>query len=264
MAERKLQIARMVREGRQGRLPAPKLDEEPGSAGRSLRRPPGDRHLQYVVRAHPLQCALPPARREGEARRLRGGRNAGGVPGHVARREQPQADGDALPQPRQHGRGGIDPRQPHRRRRAAHGLRQDDAGAPHGGRKLRPADHRSFGRADAHRALPRARARLRHRRVQVLRGASRRQHVAGGFRRRRIRHVAQPRPLHDHGHRVDDGEHGRGARHRDGGQRRDPGRRFPPQRARAARRPPRRGIWSAKTSAFRRFSPARRSRTRSA
>ena len=81
---------------------------------------------------------------------------AGGVPGHVARREQPQADGDALPQPRQHGRGGIDPRQPHRWRRAAHGLRQDDAGAPHGGCKLRPADHRSFGRADAHRALPRA------------------------------------------------------------------------------------------------------------
>ena len=108
------------------------------------------------------------------------------------------------------------------------------------------------------------RARLRHRRVQVFRGASRRQHVAGRLRRRRIRHVAQPRPLHDHGYRVDDGEHGRSARHRDGGQRRDPGRRFPPQRARAARRPPRRGIWSAKTSAFRRFSPARRSRTRSA
>ena len=86
------------------------------------------------------------------------------------------------------------------------------------------------------------RARLRHRRVQVFGRAPRRQHVAGRLRRRRIRHVAQPRPLHDHGHRVDDGEHGRSARHRDGGQRRDPGRRFPPQRARAARRPPRRGI----------------------
>ena len=41
-------------------------------------------------------------------------------------------DRDAVPQPRQHGRRGVDPRQSDRRRRAADGLRQDHAGAADG------------------------------------------------------------------------------------------------------------------------------------
>ena len=49
----------------------------------------------------------------------------GRVPGDVERRDQPAPDGDALPQLDQHGRRGIHPRQPDRRRRAALRLRQD-------------------------------------------------------------------------------------------------------------------------------------------
>ena len=64
---------------------------------------------------------------------------------------------------------------PHRRRRAAHGLRQDHAGAADGRGELRPADHRHFRRADAVRALPRQADRLGHGRVADVRGRARRQ-----------------------------------------------------------------------------------------
>src|SRR5690606_39851632 len=50
-----------------------------------------------------------------------------GVPGAVAGRDPDPPDRDALPQSRLDGRGGIDPRLPHRRRGAADGLRQDHA-----------------------------------------------------------------------------------------------------------------------------------------
>ena len=45
---------------------------------------------------------------------------------------QLRPDRDAVPQPRQHGRRGVDPRQSDRRRRAADGLRQDHARADDG------------------------------------------------------------------------------------------------------------------------------------
>ena len=48
----------------------------------------------------PVQRALPRARRARQARRLGSGRPAVRVPGHLARRDQRPADGDALPQPR--------------------------------------------------------------------------------------------------------------------------------------------------------------------
>ena len=51
---------------------------------------------------------------------------------------------------------------PHRRRRAADGLRQDDARAAHGRGELRPADDRAFRRPDAERQIPGQGARLRH------------------------------------------------------------------------------------------------------
>ena len=66
---------------------------------------------------------------------------------------------------RQHGRRGVDPRQPDRRRGAAGGLRQDHAGAADGRGQLRPADHRRLRRADAQRQVPRQGHRLGHRRV---------------------------------------------------------------------------------------------------
>ena len=61
----------------------------------------------------------------------RGVYEAGGFPlefpGDVARRNAAASHRDVVPQSRQHGRRGIDPRQPDRRRGAAHGLRQDHA-----------------------------------------------------------------------------------------------------------------------------------------
>ena len=62
-------------------------------------------------------------------------------------------DSHALPQPGEHGRRGIDPRQPDRRRRAALRLRQDHAVARDGGRELRRAGDRRVGRADAERQV---------------------------------------------------------------------------------------------------------------
>ena len=56
----------------------------------------------------------------------------GRVPGDVAGRIEHAPDRHAVPQSRQHGCRGIDPRQPDRRRRAAGGLRQDHAGAADG------------------------------------------------------------------------------------------------------------------------------------
>ena len=54
----------------------------------------------------------------------------------------------------------------------------------------------------------------------------------GGIHRRRIVHASLERPLHDHGHRLDDGEHGRSARRLAARQRGDP-------RGRRAALPPR-------------------------
>ena len=102
----------------------------------------------------------------------RGVLEAGGFPLEFPvmslRRIEPAADGDAVPQPRQHGRRGVDPRQPDRWRGAAGRLRQDHAGAADGRGVLRPADDRGLRRADAERQVPRQRHRLRHRRVAAL------------------------------------------------------------------------------------------------
>ena len=47
-------------------------------------------------------------------------------------------------------------------------------------------------------------ARLRHRHLEILGGAARRQHHRGGLAGRRGRHRALARPLHDDGHGLDD------------------------------------------------------------
>ena len=70
--------------------------------------------------------------------------------------------------------------------------------------------------------LPRQADRIRHRRVADVRRRARRAHVAGGIHRRRIVHASLQGPLHDHGHRLDDGQHGRSARRLTTRQRGDP------------------------------------------
>ena len=126
---------------------------------------------------------------------------------------------------------------PHRRRRAAHGLRQDHARAAHGRGELRPAHHRHFRRTDVVGPLPRQADRFGHRRVADVRGRARRQDDAGRIHRRRILHAPLEGPLHDHGHGIDDGEHGRSARRRAARQRGDSRRRCAPLPAGAAHRP---------------------------
>ena len=156
------------------RLHLPQLGQGQGRAARPVRRPAGDRHLQHLQRADAVQLALPHARRAGQDRRLRGRRLSARVPGDVARRDAAPADGDALPQPREHGRRGVDPRQSDRRRRAADGLRQDDAVAGDGRVERRPADDRRLRRADAQRQVARPGARLGHRRLEHERAGARR------------------------------------------------------------------------------------------
>ena len=160
----------------------------------------------------------------------RGRRLSARISGHVAGRIQSAADRHAVPQSCQHGCRGIDPRQSDRRRGAAGGLRQDHAGAADGGGKLRPAHHRGVRRADAERQLPRRGHRLRHRRVALLRRAEGGQDDVEDLWPRR---GAEPlgRQLHDHGHRLDHGEHGRGAGHRAHRQCGHSRRRFPPRGA---------------------------------
>ena len=106
-----------------------------------------------------------------KARRPRGRRLPDRVPGDEPRRDADAPDDDAVPQPGGDGRRGVDPRQSVRRRRAADGLRQDDAGAADGRRVLRPADDRRLRRADAERQVPRRGHRLRHARLEVHRDA---------------------------------------------------------------------------------------------
>ena len=71
--------------------------------------------------------------------------------------------------------------------------------------------------------------RLVQRLLALPRGASRREHHAGGLAGARGRDLALPRPLHDDGDRVHDGVHLRGARACAAGHRGDPGRRLAAQ-----------------------------------
>ena len=82
-----------------------------------------------------------------QARRLRGGRLAGRVPGDVARRDQHAADRDAVPQPRL----SMDVEESIRANPIDGvvllvGCDKTDAGAPHGRGELRPAGDRGLRR----------------------------------------------------------------------------------------------------------------------
>ena len=164
----------------------------------------------------------------------RGVWEAGGVPlefsVHVAGRGHAAPQRHAVPQPRQHGGRGIDPRQPAGRRRPAGRLRQDHAGTPHGSRQRGPADHRRLGRPHAQRPVP-GQAHRHQRCLALRRGAVRRHHRHGRVPRGRARHQPLARHLPDHGHRLDHGLPVRGAGHRTAPQCRHPGRRREPSGA---------------------------------
>ena len=255
--------------GRAGprRLRAPQLDEEPGharttcsTAGRSSASATPGRELT-PCNAHFRELAEHVKRGV-----LRGRRLPARIPGDVARRDAAAADGDAVPQPRQHGRRGIDPRQSDRRRRAADRLRQDHAGAADGRGELRPADDRRLRRADAERQVPRRATSARAPHVWKIQrgGARRRDDAATTSSRPRACMRRSPGHCMTMGTASTMASHGRGARHRPAGQRRDPGRRCAPQRARAAWPAGASSRWCTRTCACRRSSRARRSRTRSA
>src|SRR5690606_38512265 len=74
----------VVRPRGQAGLLLPQLAPGPGPAARHVRRPPGDRPLQYLVGTDALQQPLPRAGRARQARRVRGRRLPAGVPGDVA------------------------------------------------------------------------------------------------------------------------------------------------------------------------------------
>ena len=240
----------MVRPRRQDGLHLPLVGEESRDPARPVRRPSGHRHLQHLLRAHALQQPLPHARRAGEDRRLRGGRLSPRVSRDVPGRDDAAAHGDALSQPRLHGRRGIDPRQSHRRRRAAHGLRQDDTVAADGRVVVRPADDRRLRRPDALGLVQGPAHRLGHQHLVALGRPSRRQDHAGRIPRGRELHASLPRPLHGDGHGLHDGLDGGGARRRAARQRRLSRGRCAPQRHRAHGRAPHRRDGGAGRDAF--------------
>ena len=207
------------------------LDEEPGPAASSVRRPAGDRHLQHLVRADAVQRPFPRSGRACEARRLRDGRLPAGIPRHESGRDLDAAHHHAVPQSGFDGCRGIDPRQPARRRGAADRLRQDHAVADDGRGQLRSADLGRVRRADAERAFPRRAGRIGHACVEIHRHAEDRRDEAGRFARSRSRHVALGRLVHDHGNRIHHGLDGRSAGHGAADQRRHPRRRFAPPHA---------------------------------
>ena len=102
-------------------------------------------------------------------------------------------------------------------------LRQDHAGADHGGGDGEHPGDRAVRRADAERLVEGRARRLRHRRLEGARGAGRRPDRRQGIHRHRDRVGAVGRPLQHHGHRLDHERAGRGARHVAAGLRRDPG-----------------------------------------
>ena len=90
-------------------------------------------------------------------------RDADGVPDHLDRRKLCVSDLDVSAQPDGHGHRGDDPRPADGRRRRDRRLRQDLAGADHGGGQRRSADGRHSGRADGGRPSQGRGARRLHR-----------------------------------------------------------------------------------------------------
>ena len=141
-----------------------------------------------------------------------GGRIPGRAAGDVAVRAVPEAHHDALPQPARDGDRGAAALVPDRRRGAHGRLRQDDAGAPHGRRVDEPAGDLPAGRAHAAGQLGRHDAGQRLATPGSTGPTCGRRDHRGGLGGDRERHRPLARPLHDHGHGLDDDQRGRGAR----------------------------------------------------
>mgnify|MGYP003693785703 CR=1 FL=1 len=93
--------------------------------------------------------------------------------------------------------------------RPALGLRQDHAGHAHGRGLRRRAGHSRHRRSHAATACARpGAARLRHRHLAAVGGASRGTAHRGGVLRAGVVHVALGRALHGDGHRLHHGLHG--------------------------------------------------------
>ena len=135
----------------------------PGVERAGVRGPAHNRRLQLMERADALQ--RPPARPRcgGETRRVAGRRLPAGVSRDVPGRVLHAAHGHALPQPDEHGRRGVDSRQPAGRRGAARRLRQDYARPAHGGGERRRAGDTGHRRPATEGELARGRARERAR-----------------------------------------------------------------------------------------------------
>ena len=91
---------------------------------------------------NPCHGNVPADHRGGEARRDADRRDADGVPDHLDRRKLCVSDLDVSAQSDGDGYRGDDPRPADGRRRRDRRLRQDLAGADHGGGQRRPADRR--------------------------------------------------------------------------------------------------------------------------
>ncbi len=172
-----------------------------GYPQRPVRRPPGHRHPEHVVRPDALQ--RPPARtgRKGEGGRLgsRGfsGRGAGvlGLGKHLP------PDRDDVSQPRRARDRGNHSRPADGRRRAAGRLRQDHAVADDGRGVHRYSVDRRHRRADAERLFPGRTRRVRHASVEILGSREGRRDDAGRIPGSRAVDEPLDRDLQHHGHR---------------------------------------------------------------
>ena len=168
----------LVRRQRPALVRAPVAHGADGLRPLRLHGQAGHRDHQHVERDQLLPQPLPAARGRGQARHLAGRRLSDRDARDLARRAVPEADHDALPQSPRDGDGGAPAQLPRRRRGADGRLRQDDAGARHGRAVDEPADDFRAGGSDAARRLPRRVPGQRQRHLEVLGGASRRQHHA--------------------------------------------------------------------------------------
>ena len=166
----------------------------------------------------------PPSRsRQARARRHhRGRRHSLRIPGSSDPGDGQASDRGARPQPRL-SRPRRDPDGLfHRRRRADHRLRQDDARLHHGGGDGQHSRHRAFRRTDEQRLASRRAHRLGHDRLASPRRTRRRQDRLRAVHGDRDLLGAVDRPLQHHGHRLDDERARRGARHEPARLRRHP------------------------------------------
>src|ERR1700690_845862 len=203
----------MVWPKRPRRFYLPKLDEKSGLSRRPVRGTAGNRHLQYVFGDDALQLAFPRNCGVGETRRLGSGCISAGISCDVPGRNDFAADGNAVSQSGQHGCGRIHSRQSDGWCCAVDGLRQNDALAADGCGLLRLAHDWPLGRTDAYRKISRARAWFWHKHLADVRKSTLRRNERRGILRSGKLHAPFEGSLHDDGHGLDDGEHGRSARH---------------------------------------------------